>query len=118
MAKIFLPPLDDDLLKECTMTAFRARGSGGQHVNVTDSAVRLTHNPTGIVITCQVHRSQHLNKKECLVKLREEVERRNYRKPKRVPTRIPHAVVQKNKAKKVKDSEKKKLRSLPPQENE
>jgi protein subunit release factor B len=113
MAKILLPKLDEDLLAECKVTAYRASGSGGQHVNVTDSAVRLTHIPTGIVVTSQKERSQFLNKKECLTKLRKVVDKLNYRKPKRVATSLPKSVDIKNRAKKSKDSEKKRLRRPP-----
>ena len=85
--KIILPESDDDLLRECEVDTFRASGPGGQHVNKTESAVRLTHRPTGVVVTCREARSQHRNKESCLRKLRERVEKLNHRPAKRVPTR-------------------------------
>jgi protein subunit release factor A len=109
--KIILPDHDEDLLLDCKVTAFRASGSGGQHVNVTDSAVRLLHIPTGIVVTSQKGRSQFFNKKDCIQKLRKIVEKLNYRAPKRIPTKVSRSVKNKNLAKKAKHSAKKKLRS-------
>lgn len=110
MEKIKLPETDEELLLQCQVTAFRSSGSGGQHVNVTDSAVRLRHNPTGIVVSSQKERSQLLNKRECLIKLREKVRKLNYRKPKRIATRTPKSVTAANKAKKMRASAKKQAR--------
>lgn len=108
--KIYLPKSDDDLLALCEVQTYRSSGSGGQHVNTTDSAVRLIYKPYRIVVTSQKERSQYLNKMHCLRKLREKVERLNYRAPKRIPTRLPRSQKEENLAKKAKHGEKKKLR--------
>lgn len=75
-ASVFVSPeIDDDIQIEINMAdvrvdTFRASGAGGQHVNKTDSAIRMTHEPTGIVVQCQSDRSQHKNRANALKQLK------------------------------------------------
>ena len=110
---IHIPDSNEDLLKECNVDTFRAGGKGGQHLNKTDSAVRLSHLPTGTVVTCQDERSQLQNKRKCLIQLRGKLEALNYRPPKRIPTRKPRAAKFKILETKKKQSLKKQLRQKP-----
>ncbi len=113
MAKILLPDNDEQLLKQCEVDTYRSSGKGGQHVNRTDSAVRLTHLPTGIAVTSQQERSQYMNKAICLEKLRRKVAALNYRPPKRIPTKKPKSAQEKILKQKALVSQKKKMRSKP-----
>src|SRR5215203_5094926 len=111
---IILPEADEDLLRECEVDTFRSSGPGGQHVNKTESAVRLKHVPSGIVVSSQQERSQHRNKALCLERLRKKVEQLNYRPPKRVPTRVPRSAKNRALEQKARRSQIKRLRSKPP----
>ena len=111
-----------ELLTQCDITATRASGPGGQHVNKTDSAVQVLHRPTGIQLKVGESRSQHTNKQIALERLQKLLEQRQIDQEQRLaairfkhkPKRRPRSVKEKILKSKKHNSLKKSLRGPVP----
>jgi protein subunit release factor B len=111
---IDIPESDEALLAECEVQTFRAGGPGGQHQNVTDSAVRLRHLPSGLTVTCRAQRSQYLNKADALRRLRLKLRKLNEPPPPpRRATRPSRAARERRLAEKSRRGAAKRLRRPP-----
>jgi protein subunit release factor B len=111
-----LPDTDEALLAECVVNTFKSTGPGGQGVNTTDSAVRLRHRPSGIVVTCRRERSQHLNKNACLKRLRQRIREAQTVQPERRATRKSAAADQRRLDEKRRVAQRKRTRREAPED--
>ena len=106
----FASQAPEELLRDCTVQVFRATGPGGQGVNTTDSAVRMTHVPTGVTVVSRETRSQHRNRERCLEKLAEILRRRSRPPKRRVKTKVPARAKERRLRQKRRQAETKRLR--------
>lgn len=84
-----IPDSDEELLAQCRVETFAAGGKGGQHQNRSETGMRLTHLPTGVVAVARRERSQHRNRAAALARLREKLQARNRKPRPRISTRVP-----------------------------
>ena len=113
MARASLALDDDKLWAECDVDLFVASGPGGQHRNKTESAVRLTHRPSGIVVTATERRSQLQNRLVALTRLREKLEPLTFIPTPRRPTKPSRSAKERRLSEKKRDGQTKKLRRDP-----
>ena len=99
-----------DLEREVVVDVFRARGAGGQHVNKTESALRLTHPPSGVVVIAQDSPSQHRNREIAFGRLVKRLERLNHVPKKRVATKPTRASRERRIAEKKREGARKSMR--------
>jgi protein subunit release factor A len=111
--RLRVPEDDEALLAECQVETFRSGGPGGQHQNVTESGVRLTHVPTGVRVIARDERSQHRNRAKALERLREKLTKLTHEDTPRVPTKVPRAQKKKRLEGKRQRSHTKNLRKPP-----
>ena len=110
---ISIPDSNADLSKQCDVDTFRASAKGGQHVNKVESAVRIKHRETKIVVPSQDERSQHRNKEIALARLRKKLEALNKKRKKRIPTRATRGSKERRIKAKKNQSTKKDFRKKP-----
>ena len=108
-----IPSSAEELLADCVVETFRSSGPGGQNVNKRETAVRIRHLPTGIVVTCQRERSQLRNKRIALEELRQRLEALAQPVRPRVPTVVPQGVREQIRADKKRRGLKKLFRRKP-----
>jgi protein subunit release factor A len=113
-----IPQDDQELLGQCRVDVFRAGGPGGQHQNTTESAVRLTHLPTGLQVVARDERSQHRNRSIALTRLRARLEEHNHRAAPRIETKLPARVKRRRVDDKRRRGQTKRLRKPPDPDSE
>jgi len=121
MAKVTQPKHNTDpkvLAKQVVVETYRSSGPGGQRKNKTETAVRLTHFPSGITVIATEYRSQAQNRKLAFERLRERLLKLNRPRRRRIPTSVPGVVIEKRIEEKKIRSKRKRLRQVSSKELE